>query len=46
MPKEKILKQLEKPKYPGELGEMTHAVLYPDEITSKWDDEGKFNLIC
>ncbi|XP_065056726.1 NADH-ubiquinone oxidoreductase 49 kDa subunit-like [Rhopilema esculentum] len=39
VPKEEVLKQIEKPKYPGELGEYTGAVYYPDEVTSKWDDE-------
>ena len=34
------MKQIEKPKYPGELGEYTGAVYYPDEVTSKWDEEG------
>ena len=40
VPKDEVLKQLEKPKLPGELGEMAGAVLYPDEVTSKWDNEG------
>jgi len=39
VPKDEVLKQLEKPKLPGELGEMAGAVLYPDEVTSKWDNE-------
>eukprot|EP00794_Sanderia_malayensis_P011150 gene11150-12322_t len=39
VPAEETRKQLERPKLPGELAEMSGAVLYPDEITSKWDDE-------
>ncbi len=40
MPAEETLKELERPKLPGELAEMSGAVLYPDEVTSKWDNEG------
>ena len=44
LPKDEVLKQVERLKLPGELGEMTGAVLYPDEVTSKWDDEGLCDL--
>ena len=44
LPAEEIREQFKKERLPGELGDFTGAVMYPDEVTSKWDEEG--NLLA
>ena len=38
---EEAKKELEREKLPANLDQFTGSVMYPDEVTSKWDLEGK-----
>lgn len=39
------MKDFEKVKLPDDLAEYTGHVMYPDEFTSKWDEEGRDKYI-
>jgi len=45
LPESEIHKDIQPLKLPGQLGQMTGTVMYPDESSAKWDVDGRFTVV-